>query len=390
MLDGDGNAITLCGFGGCPQVWNHKGRCEVPILDSRRRAPRAPARLDDSPERSRSPPEERAEGDRSSAAARQGASEDWAPKHENENGREVALQPAPEQSTAMRPDAQPATEHAPAAVDARPDTQPAPEHAPVTLDAIPDDSQQPAPEQTPLPTPTPLGYPTPRPTSEAASGCGEETPAPTLVPSMSPPESVARREEIVTEVEVDGVLMQLYLSRQSSTGKVAVAHVAPSRRATTVPLCGERGEPARPGCRARGCGTVAEGSLSHAPARFPLSLPLLSLPLLSLPLLSLPLLPPHRLPRRGRLLSARAGARPAVQGAGHRAAGAHARPLYHPATLALGTYQLYLHRTTDSSTTGGSFLCHRCARSATSPPRSMRPSATPSGRARSGARCLRR
>ena len=227
MLDGDGNAITLCGFGGCPQVWNHKGRCEVPILDSRRRAPRAPARLDDSPERSRSPPEERAEGDRSSAAARQGASEDWAPKHENENGREVALQPAPEQSTAMRPDAQPATEHAPAAVDARPDTQPAPEHAPVTLDAIPDDSQQPAPEQTPLPTPTPLGYPTPRPTSEAASGCGEETPAPTLVPSMSPPESVARREEIVTEVEVDGVLMQLYLSRQSSTGKVAVAHVAP-------------------------------------------------------------------------------------------------------------------------------------------------------------------
>ena len=156
-------------------------------------------------------------------------------------------------------------------------------------------------------------------------------------------------EGIATEVRVGGLLLPLYLSRQSSTGKVAVAHVAPPRRATTVPLCGERGEPARPGCRARGCGTVAEGSLSHAPARFPLSLPLLSLPLL----------PPHRLPRRGRLLSARAGARPAVQGAGHRAAGAHARPLYHQATLALGTYQLYLHRTTDSSTTGGAFLCHR-------------------------------
>ena len=223
MVDGDGNTVTLCGFGGCPQVWNHKGRCEVPILDSRRRAPRAPARLDDSPERHQ--PEERAEGDGGSAAAHHGMSEDWAPKHENENTRLVELQPAPEQSMETRPDAQPAPEQAPAAVDAMPDTQPAPELAPVTLDAIPDDSQL-TPEQTPLPTPTPLGHPTSRPTSEAAPGRGEETPAPTLVPSMSPPESVGRREEIVTEVEVDGVLMQLYLSRQSSTGNVAVAHVA--------------------------------------------------------------------------------------------------------------------------------------------------------------------
>ena len=223
MVDGDGNTVTLCGFGGCPQVWNHKGRCEVPILDSRRRAPRAPARLDDSPERHQ--PEERAEGDGGSAAAHHGMSEDWAPKHENENTRLVELQPAPEQSMETRPDAQPAPEQAPAAVDARPDTQPAPELAPVTLDALPDDSQL-SPEPTPLPTPTPLGCPTSRPTSEAAPGRGEETPAPTLVPSMSPPESVTRREEMVTEVEVDGALMQLYLSRQSSTGNAAVAHVA--------------------------------------------------------------------------------------------------------------------------------------------------------------------
>ena len=230
MLDGDGNTVTLCGFGGCPQVWNHKGRCEVPILDSRRRAPRAPARWDDEPPE-RHQPEERAEGVRSGAAAHHGTSEDWAPKQENENGREaLTLQPPPEQSPAvweMRPDAQPAPEHAPAAVDATPDTQLAPELAPVTMDAMPDYSQQPTPEQTPLPTPTPLGYPTPRPMCEAASGRGEETPVPTLVPSMSPPESVARREEMVTEVEVDGVLMQLYLSRQSSTGSAAVAHVAP-------------------------------------------------------------------------------------------------------------------------------------------------------------------
>ena len=234
--DGDGDAVVLCGFGGCPQVWNHKGPCEVPILDSRRRAPR-PARLDDSPERHR--PEERVDGDTSSAAARHGTSADSAPKHENENGRAVSLQAAPEPSTETRPAAEPAPEHAPAAAEPRLDTQPPPEHAPVTLDVVSDDSQRPTPAPTPLPTPTTLGLPSPRPTGEAACVRGEETPAPTLVPSISPqgavpsvspPESLTHREElspplempeeeeIVTEVMVDGVLIQLYLSRQSSTG----------------------------------------------------------------------------------------------------------------------------------------------------------------------------
>ena len=200
--DGDGDAVVLCGFGGCPQVWNHKGPCEVPILDSRRRAPR-PARLDDSPERHR--PEERVDGDTSSAAARHGTSEDSAPKHENENGQAVSLQPAPEPSTETRPAAEPAPEHAPAAAEPRLDTQPPPEHAPVTLDVVSDDSQRPTPAPTPLPTPTTLGLPSPRPTSEAACLRGEETPAPTLVPSISPqgavpsvspPESLTHREEL--------------------------------------------------------------------------------------------------------------------------------------------------------------------------------------------------
>ena len=220
---GDGDAVVLCGFGGCPQVWNHKGPCEVPIMDSRRRAPR-PARLDDSPERHR--PEERADGDTSSAAARHGTSEDSAPKHENENGQAVSLQPAPEPRTETRPAAEPAPEHAPAAAEPRLDTQPPPEQAPVSLDAVPDDSQRPTPAPTPLPTPTPLGLPSPRPTGEAACVRGEETPAPTLVPSISPlgavpsvspPERLAHREVLPILYLPTPPYTSLYLPRPAWT-----------------------------------------------------------------------------------------------------------------------------------------------------------------------------
>ena len=220
---GDGDAVVLCGFGGCPQVWNHKGPCEVPIMDSRRRAPR-PARLDDSPERHR--PEERADGDTSSAAARHGTSEDSAPKHENENGQAVSLQPAPEPRTETRPAAEPAPEHAPAAAEPRLDTQPPPEQAPVSLDAVPDDSQRPTPAPTPLPTPTPLGLPSPRPTGEAACVRGEETPAPTLVPSISPlgavpsvspPERLAHREVLPILYLPTPPYTSLYLPRPACT-----------------------------------------------------------------------------------------------------------------------------------------------------------------------------
>lgn len=240
---GGGSEATLCGFGGCSQVWNHKGRCEVPILSSRR-ASRGPARLDDAPFE-RHPREEKADGHRSSPAPHQWTNEDWACAHETVPPTSSTLQSGVEQTPAVsdpRPETPPAPEQGPAAVDARPDTPPAPEQAPVSSDAVLD--SHPAPEQTPAP----------RPASDAPSGRGEKRGRDEETPV--PPDLMARSNDIVTEVrrtahrmarrtarfcrppqpgapptvatlhyttltvhccgQVDG--LQLYLSRQSSTG----------------------------------------------------------------------------------------------------------------------------------------------------------------------------